>query len=134
MPFMSVILLLAVYLPVGGVSACIIGAKAFFKGYGVLMIVVFYLFRDRKWWCFLGQFLGLFWINAELIGGLSVPVEILGHEIFIAQQAMACLALIPIWLYKGKQGPHNKIIQYCFYAFYPVHMLILSLIALLPAA
>ena len=103
-------------------------------GYGVLMIVVFYLFRDRKWWCFLGQFLGLFWINAELIGGLSVPVEIFGHEIFIAQQAMACLALIPIWLYKGKQGPHNKIIQYSFYAFYPVHMLILSLAALLPAA
>ena len=34
-------LLLAVYLPVGGVSACIIGAKAFFKGYGVLMILLF---------------------------------------------------------------------------------------------
>ena len=34
-------LLLAVYLPVGGVCACIIGAKAFFKGYGVLMILLF---------------------------------------------------------------------------------------------
>ena len=100
-------------------------------GYGVLMILVFYLFRGRKWWCFLGQFVGLFLINVMLIGGLSVPVQILGHEIFIVQQSMACLALVPIWLYTGKQGPHNKIIQTCFYAFYPVHILILSLVALL---
>lgn len=100
-------------------------------GYGVLMILVFYLFRGRKWWCLLGQFVGLFWINVMLIGGLSVAVQFLGHEIFIVQQSMACLALVPIWLYKGKQGPHNKIIQTAFYAFYPVHMLILSLAALL---
>ena len=100
-------------------------------GYGIWMVLVFYLFRGRKWWCLLGQFVGLFWINAELIGGLSVSVQILGHELFIVQQSMACLALVPIWLYKGIQGPHNKIIQTSFYAFYPVHMLILSLMALL---
>ena len=100
-------------------------------GYGIWMILVFYLFRGRKWWCLLGQFAGLCWINMMLIGGLSVPVQIFGHEIFIVQQSMACLALVPIWLYKGKQGPHNKIIQTGFYAFYPVHMLILSLAALL---
>lgn len=34
-------LLLAVFLPVGGVSACIVAAKGFFKGYGVLMILLF---------------------------------------------------------------------------------------------
>ena len=100
-------------------------------GYGIWMILVFYLFRGRKWWCFLGQFVGLYWINVMLIGGLSVPVQIFGHEIFIVQQSMACLALAPIWLYKGKQGPHNKIVQTGFYAFYPVHMLVLSLIAFL---
>ncbi|MGN0428341.1 MAG: TraX family protein [Agathobacter sp.] len=100
-------------------------------GYGIWMILVFYLFRGRKWWCLLGQFVGLYWINGMLIGGLSVPVQIFGHERFIVQQSMACLALAPIWLYKGKQGPHNKIIQTGFYAFYPVHMLVLSLIALL---
>ena len=71
-------------------------------GYGIWMILLFYLFRGRKWWCLLGQFVGLFWINAELIGGLSVSVQIAGHERFIAQQSMACLALVPIWLYKGK--------------------------------
>ncbi len=100
-------------------------------GFGIWMVLLFYLFRGRKWWCLLGQFVGLFWINAELIGGLSVPVQIFEHEIFIVQQSMACLALVPIWLYNGKQGPHNKIIRTGFYAFYPVHMLILSLAALL---
>ena len=100
-------------------------------GYGIWMVLLFYLFRGRKWWCLFGQFVGLFWINAELIGGLSVSIQIFEHEIFIVQQSMACLALVPIWLYKGNQGPHNKIIQTAFYAFYPVHMLILSLVALL---
>ena len=100
-------------------------------GYGVWMVLLFYLFHGREWWCLLGQLVGLFWINTELIEGLSVSVQILGHEIFIVQQSMACLALVPIWLYKGKQGPHNKIIQTAFYAFYPAHMLVLSLAALL---
>lgn len=98
-------------------------------GYGIWMVLVFYLFRGRKWWCFLGQFAGLCWINMMLLKGLSVPVQIFGHKISIVQQSMACLALIPIWMYKGRQGPHGKIIQAGFYAFYPLHMLILSLAA-----
>lgn len=102
-----------------------------YYGCGVWMVLLFYLFRGRKWWCLLGQLAGMLWINAELLGGLLIPVQVFGHEIFIAEQALACLALIPIWLYKGKQGPHNKIIQIIFYAFYPVHMLILALAALL---
>lgn len=100
-------------------------------GFGIWMVLVFYLFRGRKCWCLLGQFVGLWWINVTLIGGLSVPIQMFGHEIFIVQQSKACLALVPIWLYNGKQGPNNKIIQTGFYAFYPVHMLILSLAALL---
>ena len=38
------------------------------------------------------------------------------------------MALIPIWLYNGRQGAHNKAIQYACYAFYPAHMLILALL------
>ena len=41
---------------------------------------------------------------------------------------LALLALLPIWLYRGRQGYHSKPFQYACYAFYPVHMLILVLI------
>ena len=98
--------------------------------FGIWTVLVFYLFRGRKWWCYLGQFLGIFWINCVLMGGLSVPVQLFGHEFLLAQQSIACFSLIPIWLYRGRQGPHNKAIQMGFYAFYPAHMLILALTAL----
>ena len=41
---------------------------------------------------------------------------------------LALLALIPVWLYNGEQGPHNKTIRRACYAFYPVHMLILAVL------
>ncbi|MBO5397283.1 MAG: hypothetical protein J6A97_10425 [Clostridia bacterium] len=40
----------------------------------------------------------------------------------------AVFSLIPIWLYGGRKGRSHKALQYGFYAFYPVHMLILYLI------
>ena len=40
------------------------------------------------------------------------------------------VALVPIWLYNGQRGFSPKAVQYGFYAFYPVHILVLSLIAM----
>lgn len=105
-------------------------SMADFYGFGVLTVLLFYLFRGDKWWCRLGQLAGLSWINLELLGGLVYPFTLFGHSFEFAQQGFAVFALIFIWLYKGRQGAHNKAIQYAFYLFYPVHMLILSLIAL----
>ena len=36
-----------------------------YYGAGVLTVLGFYFFRGRKWWCLLGQFLTLYWINVE---------------------------------------------------------------------
>lgn len=47
---------------------------------------------------------------------------------FIARQGFALLALIPIWLYRGKQGYHSRTLQYGYYAFYPLHLLVLGLL------
>ena len=99
-----------------------------YYGAGVLTVFVFYFFRGRKWWCLLGQILGLYWINVELLGGLMYPVELLGLELELCQQGFALLALIPIWLYRGRQGYHSKPFQYLCYGFYPVHMLLLVII------
>lgn len=99
-----------------------------YYGTGVATVLVFYFFRKRKWWCLVAQIIILGWINFDLIGGLCYPVNVFGHSFEILRQGFAILALIPIWLYKGRQGFHNKIFQYACYAFYPVHILILALI------
>ena len=98
---------------------------------GIFMVLVFYFFKGKKWWCYLGQFICLWYINFEMLGGLSYEINIFGQTHFIARQGLALLALIPIWLYKGKQGYHSKPLQYFYYVFYPLHLLILGLLKFL---
>lgn len=95
---------------------------------GVLMVLVFYFFRGRKWWNFLGQALLLWYINVEMLSGYAYEVQLFGEPHFIVRQGFALFALIPIWLYRGKQGPHNKALQFFYYAFYPAHLLVLALV------
>ena len=115
-------------------AVCVFGyaigtlAMVDYYGMGVLTVFVFYFFRGRNWWQFLGQVLALYWINVNLMGGLLYPISIFGFNFELCQQGLALLALIPIWLYRGRQGYHSKPFQYACYAFYPVHILILGLI------
>ena len=99
-----------------------------YYGVGILTVFVFYFLHGRKWWCFLGQLAALYWLNVELLGGLMYPVQLFGMEFELCQQGLALLALIPIWLYRGRQGYHSKPFQYLCYAFYPVHMLLLVVV------
>ena len=99
-----------------------------YYGAGVLTLFIFYFFRGRKWWCFSGQLLALYWVNVELLGGLMYPIRLFGMDLELCQQGLALLSLLPIWLYRGRQGCHTKVFQYSCYAFYPVHMLILALV------
>ncbi|MBR5500608.1 MAG: conjugal transfer protein TraX, partial [Clostridia bacterium] len=78
-----------------------------------------------------GQLVCLYYINFEMLGGFSYQVNIWGQTYFIARQGFALLAVIPIWLYHGKQGYHNKVLQYSYYAFYPLHLLVLGLMKFL---
>ncbi len=121
---------------IGFASVCIayVGGLITFVDFynaGILTVLVFYFFRHRKWWCYAGQFLCLWYINFELLGGWSYEVNLFGQVYFIARQGFALLALIPIWLYKGTQGMHSKGLQYFYYAFYPLHLLILGIIKML---
>lgn len=99
-----------------------------YYGIGVLTVFIFYFFRERKWWCLLGQLLALYWVNVELLGGLMYPIRLFGMEFELCQQGLALLALLPIWLYRGRQGYHSKPFQYFCYAFYPIHMLVIVLV------
>ena len=94
---------------------------------GMLTVVMFYVFRDFPF-AWLAQLAGMVAINIIFFEGLVVPIELLGKTIEIPTQAFAVFSLIPIWLYGGKKGVSSKVMQYGFYAFYPVHMIILYLI------
>lgn len=98
---------------------------------GVLTVLVFYFFRERNIVSFVGQFICLAYINIEILSGFAYEWNIFGQTFYFTRQGLALLALIPIWLYRGKQGPHNKALQYFYYAFYPVHLLILGLLMML---
>ena len=108
----------------------VVGVVTFVDFYhaGILTVLVFYFFRGRKWWNYLGQLVCLWYINVEMLGGFSYVFELFGKTQYLSRQGLALFALIPIWLYRGKQGYHNRILQYTYYAFYPVHLLLLGLL------
>ena len=98
---------------------------------GILTVLVFYLFRQRTWWCAVGQLVCLWYINVELLGGFSYELHWGERVLYLSRQGLALFALIPIWLYRGRQGYHSRALQYACYAFYPLHLLILGIIKLL---
>lgn len=94
---------------------------------GVLTVVMFYLCRGYRFTPVL-QLIGMILINIVFFEGQVFMFDVFGTHIEIPSQGFAVFALIPIWLYNGKKGKSSKVLQYGFYAFYPVHMLILYLI------
>jgi len=99
-----------------------------YYGPGVVTVLVFYFFREKKWQNLLLQTAALYWLNVELLGGYSYVVNLFGRELWITQQGFALFALIPIWLYRGRQGHRSRAFRYFCYGFYPVHMLLLGLL------
>lgn len=95
--------------------------------FGFLTVIMFYLFRSFPF-AWLAQLAAMILFNVVLFEGQLIPVEIFGKTYEIAAQGFAVFSLIPIWLYGGRKGKSNKILQYGFYAFYPVHMLIIWLV------
>lgn len=77
-----------------------------YAAFGVLLIVLLYEFRNnRKWQCIIGAVLTLF------------------------QSYTAPLAFIFLYFYNGERG--KQLPKYVFYAFYPVHLLLLFFLRIL---
>ena len=97
-----------------------------YYGSGVVTVLIFYLCRQIPYgW--LGEVAGLAFLNCKLLGGMTIPLTLGSWTLEFPEQGLALLALVPIWLYRGRQGCHSKPFQYACYAFYPVHMLLLVL-------
>lgn len=67
-------------------------------------------------------------LNIEVLGGYYYSVTLAGFEFQIVQQGFTLLALIPIWICRGRQGYHSRSFQYACCAFYPLHLLALYLL------
>lgn len=107
----------------------IVGLLSFvdYNHYGVFMVLLFYwTYRMPFGWAV--QLLGMLYLN-DAMGGLVLTAELFGRTVEFGQQMLAVLALIPIWLYDGRQGYHSKAVQYACYGFYPLHMLALYLLS-----
>ena len=92
-----------------------------YGGWGMLLVVMFYGIRrapSRAVVKMIAQFFGLAFFSIAVMGG------------YISIELWSLVSLAPIWLYNGQRGFSNRAVQYGFYAFYPVHILILSLIAI----
>ena len=98
---------------------------------GILTVLVFYFFRGSAWWQRAGQLLCLWYLNVEMLSGFAYELQLFGETFFLTRQGLALLALVPIWLYRGRQGHHSKEFRYFCYAFYPAHLLILGLLKFL---
>lgn len=94
-----------------------------YGGRGILIIAMLALTRGlprEKLWRTLG-FVVCLWFGPEVfIGPLEIPMELFG-----------LIGLIPMYLYEGKKLTRNKWIQWGFYLFYPVHLLILWMLKVL---
>lgn len=76
--------------------------------YGVLMVLSFYLFRDRRG------------VDALVFSGLTYGRCLLKNN---TVQLWAVMASVPVFLYNGKKGALS--LKYFFYFAYPVHLLVL---------
>lgn len=78
---------------------------------GILLVVIFYLFRNRRLMQFI--FMSLLWIGSYRLNGI-----------------FGLISLVFIWIYNPRKHIKRKISKYFFYWFYPVHLLVLYLFSL----
>lgn len=102
--FLRIVLLLVIVL-----AGCILAEVVFRSDYGasgILTIYILYVFRNQR------------------MAGFAIAISVLG-VLSSSLEFLALLMLVPMYFYNGTRGKQCK---YFFYAFYPVHLLILALI------
>ena len=92
-----------------------------YGGWGMLLVAAFYGVHRAPSGAvvkMIAQAFGLAFFSLGVMGG------------YLSIELWSLVSLAPIWLYNGQRGFSHKAVQYGFYAFYPVHILVLSLIAM----
>lgn len=109
-------------LAVSGGFALAEWANTDYGGFGVLLVVLFSQTRGKLW--FQTIMVAMF---SWMINSLKIPVL----RILVPIEMFAIFAMIPIALYSGGKVTSNRAVQWGFYLFYPVHLIILVLVRIL---
>lgn len=93
--------------------------------YGLGMVLIFYFLRNKR------VLMSIVYVLASLIMVLtSVGDPQFYDMIFLFDyQWMMAGSIILILMYNGKRGINNKFSKYLFYIFYPVHLIIINVVA-----
>lgn len=112
------------------VAAMVLGSQIISSFYGTaaVLVLAFYIFRGKKWWCYLGQAASLYYVDGILLQEIWRTADIFGRTVQINIQLLSLLALVPIWLYKGRYSGTSQHIKNFSMWFYPLHMLVIALI------
>ena len=112
----------------GIVVAIFIGMLSIFTEasiYGLGMTLIFYFFRDKR------RSMAVVYIICSLIPLIEASMldtNFLEAIFLWRYQWMMVFGIIPILLYNGKLGLHNKFTKWMFYVFYPIHLIIIVII------
>lgn len=88
-----------------------------YAGHGMLLIAMLELTRahEKERLLRLIGFSVLLWFGLEIpVGPFMVPMELFG-----------ILSMVPMYCYSGRKVTRSKGVQWAFYLFYPVHLLVL---------
>lgn len=114
-------------------AGCLILSAITFVDYGamgVMTVLLFYIFRGFSF-AWIGQLAGMALLYVIFFKGYTLIIPLFGHTLSLPAQSFAVLSLLIIWLYNGKKGKGGKYLQLGSYCFYPLHMILLYLLAVL---
>ena len=108
-------------------AACCVRCDWYF--FAPVWVLVFYIFHDSR----KKQITGYAIISAAMIGGWIVYYAVRFGSLINLVQLGVFLAIPPLALYNGEKGYGGKAVNIFFYIYYPLHLLIIYLIKLLPS-
>lgn len=112
----------------GIIAAIFIGVLSIFTEasvYGLVMTLIFYFFRNKR------RVMSVVYIIFSLLSLMEASMldsNFLEAIFLWDYQWMMVFGIIPILLYNGELGLHNKFTKWIFYIFYPVHLIVIVII------
>lgn len=92
--------------------------------YGLVMVIIFYLFRNKK--VIMSILYGIFSLSPVL---MAIGTGNMYEQLFLFDyQWMMIFALPFILMYNGRLGLKNKFTKWMFYIFYPAHLILIVLL------